>query len=80
AGFATSIREIREDPEQFKRWTQFKRNALTDFTLALSAKVKAVRCPQIKTARNIFALPVMQPESEAWFAQNYADFLQSYDW
>ncbi len=80
AGFATSIREIREDPEQFKRWTQFKRNALTDFTLALSAKVKAVRGPQIKTARNIFALPVMQPESEAWFAQNYADFLQSYDW
>lgn len=80
AGFSTSIREIREDPEQFKRWTQFKRQALTDFTLALSAKVKAVRGPQIKTARNIFALPVMQPESEAWFAQNYADFLKSYDW
>ncbi|WP_284467082.1 poly-beta-1,6-N-acetyl-D-glucosamine N-deacetylase PgaB, partial [Escherichia coli] len=54
--------------------------ALADFTLELSARVKAIRGPHVKTARNIFALPVIQPESEAWFAQNYADFLKSYDW
>ncbi|NDO81203.1 poly-beta-1,6-N-acetyl-D-glucosamine N-deacetylase [Citrobacter sp. NCU1] len=80
AGFAGSLDAIRQNPEQFKRWTRFKSQALTNFTLELSAKVKAIRGPQIKTARNIFALPVIQPESEAWFAQNYADFLQSYDW
>ncbi|XTZ39277.1 poly-beta-1,6-N-acetyl-D-glucosamine N-deacetylase PgaB [Salmonella enterica] len=80
AGFAGSLAEIRQDPEQFKKWTRFKSQALTDFTLELSAKVKAIRGPQVKTARNIFALPVIQPESEAWFAQNYADFLKSYDW
>ncbi|MDA4189243.1 poly-beta-1,6-N-acetyl-D-glucosamine N-deacetylase, partial [Escherichia coli] len=67
-------------PEQFKQWTRFKSRALTDFTLELSARVKAIRGPHVKTARNIFALPVTQPESEAWFAQNYADFLKSYDW
>nr|MDK6642571.1 poly-beta-1,6-N-acetyl-D-glucosamine N-deacetylase PgaB [Escherichia coli] len=72
--------EIRQNPEQFKQWTRFKSRALTDFTLELSARVKAIRGPHVKTARNIFALPVIQPESEAWFAQNYADFLKSYDW
>ncbi len=36
--------------------------------------------PQVKTARNIFALPLLEPESEAWFAQNLDDFLAAYDW
>ena len=80
AGFSGSLSEIRQNPEQFKQWTRFKSRALTDFTLELSARVKAIRGPHVKTARNIFALPVIQPESEAWFAQNYADFLKSYDW
>ncbi len=80
AGFSGSLSEIRQNPEQFKQWARFKSRALTDFTLELSARVKAIRGPHIKTARNIFALPVIQPESEAWFAQNYADFLKSYDW
>ncbi|EFN7286780.1 poly-beta-1,6-N-acetyl-D-glucosamine N-deacetylase PgaB [Escherichia coli] len=80
AGFSGSLSEIRQNPEQFKQWTRFKSRALTDFTLELSARVKAIRGPHVKTARNIFALPVIQPESEAWFAQNYVDFLKSYDW
>lgn len=77
AGFSGSLSEIRQNPEQFKQWTRFKSRALTDFTLELSARVKAIRGPHVKTARNIFALPVIQPESEAWFAQNYADFLKA---
>ncbi|MEK1844381.1 MAG: poly-beta-1,6-N-acetyl-D-glucosamine N-deacetylase PgaB, partial [Pseudomonas sp.] len=31
-------------------------------------------------ARNIFAEPMLNPESEAWFAQNLDDFLGAYDW
>lgn len=77
AGFSGSLSEIRQNPEQFKQWARFKSRALTDFTLELSARVKAIRGPHIKTARNIFALPVIQPESEAWFVQNYADFLKA---
>jgi len=42
--------------------------------------VRAVRGPQIKTARNIYALPILEPKSEAWFAQNLDDFLLAYDW
>ena len=34
----------------------------------------------MKTARNIFAEPMLNPESEAWFAQNLDDFLGAYDW
>jgi biofilm PGA synthesis lipoprotein PgaB len=28
----------------------------------------------------MFVLPILQPESEAWFAQNLDDFLAEYDW
>ncbi len=57
-----------------------KSQLLIGFTHALSLAVKHIRGPQIKTARNMFALPILQPESEAWFAQNLDDFLAEYDW
>ena len=34
----------------------------------------------MKTARNIYAMPVLEPKSETWFAQNLNDFLGTYDW
>lgn len=80
AGFPASINAIRADPILFARWTRFKSESLTAFTVDLSKAVREVRGPQVKTARNIFALPVMAPESESWFAQNYADFVTTYDW
>lgn len=80
AGFPASIAEIRRDPETFQRWTRFKSRTLIDFTRQLTADVRAIRGPQVKTARNIFALPILEPQSEAWFAQNLDDFLQAYDW
>lgn len=60
--------------------TRQKSQLLIGFTHALSLAVKQIRGPQIKTARNMFALPILQPESEAWFAQNLDDFLAEYDW
>lgn len=60
--------------------TRQKSQTLIGFTHALSLAVKHIRGPQIKTARNMFALPILQPESEAWFAQNLDDFLAEYDW
>ncbi|MCC2911223.1 poly-beta-1,6-N-acetyl-D-glucosamine N-deacetylase PgaB [Enterobacter asburiae] len=60
--------------------TSQKSQTLIGFTHALSLAVKHIRGPQIKTARNMFALPILQPESEAWFAQNLDDFLAEYDW
>ena len=80
AGFAGSIAEIRNDPAEFQRWTRYKSRYLIDFTKSLTKTVRDIRGPQVKTARNIYAMPVLQPESEAWFAQNLGDFLATYDW
>jgi len=80
AGLPDNIAALRADPAMQQRWTRFKSKALTDLTLELANHVKAIRGPQIKTARNIFAMPIIEPESEAWFAQNLDDFLAAYDW
>lgn len=80
AGFPGNIALIRANPQLLQRWTRFKSRALIDFTQQLTQTVRAVRGPQIKTARNIYAMPVLEPESETWFAQNLNDFLSTYDW
>jgi poly-beta-1,6-N-acetyl-D-glucosamine N-deacetylase len=52
--------------------------ALIDFTRELADRVRQWH-PELKTARNIYARPVMHPESETWFAQNLPAFLDAYD-
>lgn len=80
AGLPGSIEALRADPDTLQRWTRFKSRYLVDFTKVLADHVRAIRGPQIKTARNIYAQPVLHPESETWFAQNLDDFLEAYDW
>src|SRR5690606_41716418 len=36
--------------------------------------------PRLATSRNLFARPVLEPASEAWFAQGLPAFLQAYDY
>ena len=79
-GLPTSIAALRDDPAAMQRWSRFKSRYLIDFTHELTAKVRAIRGPQVRTARNLFAEPMLNPESEAWFAQNLNDFLGAYDW
>lgn len=80
AGLPTDLRALRADPALMERWSRFKSKALVDFTLELTQAVRAVRGPQVQTARNLFAQPILQPQSEQWFAQNLDDFLSAYDW
>nr|WP_298114124.1 poly-beta-1,6-N-acetyl-D-glucosamine N-deacetylase PgaB [uncultured Pseudomonas sp.] len=80
AGLPGDIGQLRGDEETLQRWTRFKSRYLIDFTAELTAKVRAIRGPQVKTARNIYAPPIIDPYSETWFAQNLDDFLASYDW
>lgn len=80
AGLPGDVAAIRADPQLFEKWTRFKSQYMVDFTLALAQKVRAIRGPQVKTVRNIFAEPILNPHSEAWFAQNLDDFLKAYDW
>ncbi|NVZ25392.1 poly-beta-1,6-N-acetyl-D-glucosamine N-deacetylase PgaB [Pseudomonas gingeri] len=79
-GLPGSVEVLRGDPATLQRWTRFKSRYLIDFTHELTARVRAIRGPQVQTARNLFAEPVIDPQSETWFAQNLDDFLTSYDW
>lgn len=79
-GLPDNIAALRADPAVMQRWTRFKSRYLIDFTNELTAKVRALRGPQVQTARNIFAEPMLNPGSETWYAQNLDDFLQTYDW
>jgi len=78
AGLGDSITTLRT--ERMHEWSRFKSRWLIDFTAELTAQVRAIRGPQIKTARNIYAQPILHPHSEHWFAQNLDDFLDAYDW
>ncbi len=79
AGLPDAVGRLRADPALLQRWTRFKSEALTRFTEELAEVVRALR-PQIKTARNLYARPVLKPDSEVWFAQSLADFLTHYDY
>lgn len=80
AGLPGTVAALRADPAAHARWTRLKTRTLTDFTLHLAERVRAIRGPQVKTARNLFAMPMLAPDSESWFAQNLDDFLAAYDW
>ena len=53
--------------------------ALIEFTRELARAAGKWR-PKLITVRNLFAAPVLEPRSEAWFAQNLAAFNQAYDY
>jgi poly-beta-1,6-N-acetyl-D-glucosamine N-deacetylase len=52
--------------------------ALIAFTQELQARAAQWR-PQLKTARNLFAEPVLDPASEAWYAQSLPAFVSAYN-
>ena len=52
---------------------------LIDFTHRLADVMRRWQ-PRLLTARNLFAEPVLDPASEAWFAQSLPAFLGAYDY
>jgi poly-beta-1,6-N-acetyl-D-glucosamine N-deacetylase len=52
---------------------------LVDFTLRLKHAAERWR-PKLVTVRNLFAQPVLEPHSEAWFAQTLDAFQHAYDY
>jgi biofilm PGA synthesis lipoprotein PgaB len=80
AGLPNSPQALRADPETLQRWTRFKSRYLVDFTAELTKKVRAMRGPEVKTARHIYPEPILDPASEVRYAQNLDDFLGAYTW
>jgi biofilm PGA synthesis lipoprotein PgaB len=76
-------------PDQFEKlhatsqsrmaWAQHKTELINQFTDELASRVRIYR-PGIRTARNIYALPLLEPYSEEWFAQSFKSFLAHYDY
>lgn len=76
---ADSVEALRSDPAQRRLWAEKKAEHLTAFTLELAGVLREYQ-PNLLTARNLYAQPVINPESEEWFAQRLSDFLAAYDY
>ena len=74
-----NITEINHDPIQAAKLMTLKSQYLTDFTMELAKELKRYQ-PQLKTARNLYAPALLNPESERWLSQNYPNFLANYDY
>ncbi len=78
-GLPGDIEAIRNDPELFRRWSLRKSEVLAEWTDVLAERTRLYQ-PRIKTARNMYAAVIMNPESESWFAQSMTVFLKHYDY
>ena len=78
-GLPPSVETIRRDPELLRRWTERKTEALIEFTRALTERVRRHQ-GEIRTARNLYAAAVLDPDAQAWFAQSLPSFIAAYDY
>lgn len=60
------------------KWAKRKTELMTQFTDYLTERAKLFR-PYLKTSRNLYALPILNPESEEWYGQSLEAFLAHYD-
>ncbi len=65
--------------EQKERWTRLKTETLVELTEELRMAFLRYN-PFVKSVRTLYAPVLTNPESEEWFAQNYADSLKAYDY
>jgi len=66
-------------PAQEQAWVRIKTETLNRLTVRLGRNVKRYR-PRCRLARTVFAPLLHYPESERWFAQNYEDAVDLYDY
>jgi len=63
----------------FWQWSEFKSAALIDFSLELQRVAENFR-PMLKTSRNLFASSLLDERGPLYLAQNFDEFLASYDY
>ncbi|WP_422102192.1 poly-beta-1,6-N-acetyl-D-glucosamine N-deacetylase PgaB [Vreelandella sp.] len=82
AALPGDINAIRSDEQLMATWTRFKTEQLTRFTQELAQAANLYRQADNKvftTSRNLYAVTVMEPESQRWFAQDIQNFASGYD-
>lgn len=78
AGLPGDLAALRAEPAARAAWTAFKIRSLVELTQELADRARRWRAP-LRTARNLFAAPVLDPAAEDWFAQSLPAFLAAYD-
>jgi biofilm PGA synthesis lipoprotein PgaB len=76
AGF--SIERARSDDALAERWAAMKSAALIDLSNELTSAVRELR-PDVRTARNLFASALLDPDGERYLAQQLDGYLGAYD-
>lgn len=82
ASLPRDINAIRSDDNLMATWARFKTEYLTDFTQELEQTANYYRQADNKvftTSRNIYAVTIMEPRSQRWFAQDIQNFAAEYD-
>lgn len=78
--FGTELTALdRKNEAQMARFAALKTKKLTDVSMQMAAAFKETR-PNAVIMRDIYTAPVQDKKSTAWFAQDYQDFLASYDY
>ena len=70
---------LQDDEQSQELWADFKVNKLTDFSLELAAAFKENR-PTAFIMRDIYSAPVLDKKAKKWFAQDYQNCLENYDY
>ncbi|WP_168015070.1 poly-beta-1,6-N-acetyl-D-glucosamine N-deacetylase PgaB [Halomonas salinarum] len=81
-GLEGDIADWRENNAELERWSQLKTDFLIDLTHELTEAANHYRHEDnraFRTSRNIYAPVVLNPESEAWFAQDLEAIAAAYD-
>lgn len=80
AAFGTefSLERAALEPKLARRWSELKARALIDLSNELTAAVREHR-PDVRTARNLFASALLDPDGEVYLAQRFSDYLAAYD-
>ncbi|MFZ4654238.1 MAG: poly-beta-1,6-N-acetyl-D-glucosamine N-deacetylase PgaB [Methylococcaceae bacterium] len=78
-GLPDDFAALHGTPAMRLRWARLKTDWMMQFTDYLTERSLLWR-PYLKTARNLYALPVLMPDSEEWYAQSLDGFLKHYDY
>jgi len=79
AGLPSEFDKLHATSAMRMAWARHKTDVINQFTDELADRVRIYR-PSIKTARNIYALPLLKTYSEEWYAQSFKSFLAHYDY
>ena len=78
-GLPTSVDTLRATPASRLEWGRRKDELMANYTDELAARARVWRS-YIKTARNIYSRPILQPDAEEWYGQSLPVFLKHYDY